>query len=56
LTPSAQYAARMGPTALAQYYGYQQADTGAPADETKWRMWNQAPVGGASYRGLKQVR
>lgn len=50
LTPSAQYLARMGPTSQQQYYGYQQARTGASPEETQWRLWSQAPPSGlAAY-------
>lgn len=45
--PSIQYQARMGPTALQQYYGYQQARTGANPQESQWRLWSQAPPGGS---------
>jgi hypothetical protein len=55
INPSAQYMARMGPTAQQQYYGYQQADQGATPEETQWRLWSQAPPGGAN-RGLNQQR
>jgi hypothetical protein len=46
LNPSAQYLARMGPTAQQQYYGYQQAQQGATPAETQWRLWSMAPPGG----------
>lgn len=46
LNPSAQYLARMGPTAQQQYYGYQQAQQGATPTETQWRLWSMAPPGG----------
>jgi hypothetical protein len=55
ISPSAQYLARMGPTARDQYYGYQQADTGATPEETAWRRWSQAPPGASSY-SLRQQR
>lgn len=45
-TPSAQYFARMGPTAQQQYQGYQRMQTGATPEETQWRLWSQAPPGG----------
>lgn len=54
-TPSAQYQARMGPTAYQQYLGYQQAQSGAPPEETQWRLWQGAPPGG-QYRGLSYQR
>ena len=44
-TPSAQYSARMGPTAQQQYYGYEQARTAAQPTEQQFRMWNIAPPG-----------
>jgi hypothetical protein len=55
ITPSAQYMARMGPTAQQQYYGYQQADQGMTSDETDFRFWNLAPTGGKN-KGLYQAR
>lgn len=55
LTPSRQYQARMGPTAMQQYQGYQQTQTGATPEETQWRLWSGAPPGG-TYRGLTQAR
>lgn len=53
--PSRQYQARMGPTALAQYGGYQQATTGATPQETDWRLWSAAPPSG-QYQGLRYAR
>ncbi len=47
-TPSTQYAARMGPTAREQWYGYEQARTGATPQEQDWRMWTNAPPAGKS--------
>jgi hypothetical protein len=44
--PSAQYQARMGPTALQQMYGYEQARTGATPEEQAWRLWQTAPPSG----------
>lgn len=45
-TPSAQLQSRWGPTAQAQYLGYQQARTGATPEETQFRLWSQkAPAG-----------
>lgn len=52
--PSAQYSARMGPTAQQQYYGYEQALTGANPEESQWRLWSMAPPSGG--RGLTQIR
>jgi len=49
-TPSRQYQARMGPTAMGQYQGYQQAQTGARPEETEWRLWSGAPPSGAGSR------
>lgn len=49
-TPSRQYQARMGPTGVAQYQGYQQARTGMLPSETEWRLWSQAPPGGTNTR------
>jgi len=54
-TPSRQYQARMGPTAMEQYYGYEQARTGARPEETEWRLWSQAPPAG-TYGGLRYTR
>lgn len=53
--PSRQYQARIGPTAMGQYLGYQQARTGATPEEAQWRMWSAAPPGGG-YRGLRWGR
>ncbi len=53
--PSRQYQARIGPTALQQYQGYQQARTGATPQETDWRLYSAAPPGG-TYRGLSYAR
>jgi hypothetical protein len=47
LRPSAQYNARMGPTAQQQYLGYEQARTGAIPEETQFRMWSMAPPSGS---------
>jgi len=55
LRPSAQYAARMGPTAQQQYYGYQQGQQGATPEETQWRMWSSAPPSGR-FGGLSRRR
>lgn len=54
-TPSRQYQARMGPTSLQQYLGYQQAQTGARPEETQWRLWSAAPPTG-QYAGLTRAR
>jgi len=53
--PSRQYQARMGPTALQQYYGYQQGQTGARPEETQFRLWSSAPPSGG-YHGLSYAR
>jgi len=55
LRPGAQYQARMGPTALQQYYGYQQAQTGALPGETQFRRWSEAPPAGR-FPGLSYRR
>jgi hypothetical protein len=55
INPSAQYMARMGPTAQQQYYGYMQADKASTPAETEWRLWSQGPTGGQN-RGLTQQR
>ncbi len=52
--PSAQYWARMGPTAQQQYFGYQQADQAMTPEESQFRLWNTAPPSG--FRGFSQVR
>lgn len=49
--PSRQYQARMGPTAMQQYGGYQQARTGIRPEELQFRLWSGAPPGG-QRRGL----
>jgi hypothetical protein len=46
LNPSAQYMARLAPSMRQQYYGYQQADTGATPEDTQWWLGNMAPPGG----------
>jgi len=53
--PSRQYQARMGPTALQQYYAYNQARTGTTPEELQWRLRNTAPPGGG-YSGLTWMR
>jgi len=53
--PSRQYQARMGPTALQQYYAYNQARTGTTPEELQWRLQNTAPPGGG-YPGLTWMR
>lgn len=55
INPSAQYLARMGPTAQDQYYAYQQADQGMTPEESQWRLWSIAPPAG-SNRGLAYQR
>lgn len=54
-TPSAQYAARMGPTAYQQYAGYEQARSGINPTELQFRMWSQAPPSG-NYQQLRYGR
>jgi hypothetical protein len=56
IPPSAQYLARVGPTAQQQFYGYEAAVHKSNPDETKWRQWSMAPPGGNNYRGLAQTR
>lgn len=53
--PSRQYQARMGPTAQQQYFGYEQARTGASPEETQFRLWSQSAPGGKSS-GLSWMR
>jgi hypothetical protein len=53
--PSAQYSARIAPSARQQYYGYEQARTGATPEDVEWRLWNQAPPGAAGG-GLRYAR
>lgn len=55
LNPSAQYWARMGPTAQAQYAGYERARTGAMPEESAWRIASMAPPGGG-YSNLAWMR
>ncbi len=45
INPSAQYMARLTPSAREQYMGYQQADQGMTPEDTQWRLWSQAPAG-----------
>lgn len=54
-TPSAQYVARIAPSARAQYGGYEQARTGATPEDVSWLLGSKvAPPGGNS--GLKWIR
>ena len=53
--PSAQYYARMSPSAQAQYGGYQQARTGETPEDLGWRLWNAAPPSGQNL-GLNYKR
>jgi len=53
INPSAQYLARIAPSQREQYYGYEQARTGATPEDTQYRLWAMAPPGG-SNRGLIQ--
>jgi hypothetical protein len=55
VNPSAQYLARMGPTAQEQYYAYQQADQGLTPEEQQFRLWSQGPPSG-SNKGLTAQR
>ena len=54
-TPSAQYLARMGPTAYQQYSGYEQARSGITPEEQQFRLWSQAPPSG-QYSQLSYAR
>lgn len=54
-TPSAQYMARVGPTAQQQYLGYEQARIGSRPEESEWRLWSMAPPGGSRSK-LVQYR
>lgn len=53
--PSRQYQARMGPTALDQYYTYVQARTGITPQEMQFRLWSMSPPGGR-FGGLRYTR
>lgn len=54
-TPSTQLQARWGPTAQAQFLGYQQARTGAAPEETQFRLGSQrAPTG--AFTGFSRFR
>lgn len=55
MNPARQYQARMGPTSLQQYYGYEQQRTGASPQEQEWRLWSQAPPSGQNL-GLQYRR
>jgi len=55
INPSAQYLARIAPSQQEQYYGYEQARTGATPEDTQWRLWAMGPPSGAN-RGLVQQR
>ncbi len=44
--PSTQYKAQLSPSALQQYYGYQQMATGATPADTQYQLWSKAPPGG----------
>ena len=54
-TPSAQYLARMGPTAYQQYSGYEQARSGINPSELEFRLWSSAPPSGQN-RQLSYAR
>ncbi len=45
INPSAQFMARLSPDQRAQYYGYQQADTGQTPEAMEWQLWSQSPAG-----------
>ena len=54
-TPSAQYMSRIAPSAREQYYGYQQATTGATPADTQWQLWSRgAPSGNNSGVSITQ--
>lgn len=53
-TPSAQYLARMSPSAQAQFAGYRGARTGQTPSDIQFQLWAGAPPG--RYGGLRQVR
>ncbi len=54
-TPSAQLQARWGPTAQAQFLGYRRARTGAPPEETQFRLSStRAPTG--RFGGFSRFR
>lgn len=55
MTPSAQFQARMGPTALQQYYSMQQSRTGASPEEQQYRLWSGSAPGGR-FTGLSPRR
>lgn len=55
MNPSAQYLSRIGPSQRQQYYGYEQARTGAPPEETQWRQWKGSPPGGR-FSGFSRGR
>lgn len=55
LNPSAQYWARMGPTAQQQFLGYRQARTGALPEETQTRLRASAPPSG-QFPQLRRTR
>lgn len=55
LRPSAQLMARMGPTAGAQYKGYQQYTQGATPEETEFRLASTSAPGGR-YTPLRWAR
>jgi len=52
--PSAQYLARMSPSAREQYAGYRQARTGMTPADIGWRQWTAAPPTGGF--GLRYTR
>ncbi len=54
-TPSTQYLARMTPSSQQQYYGYEQARTGAPIEDIAWRLGQGAPPSGQN-RGFTYTR
>ena len=54
-TPSNQYMNSIAPSSRQQYYGYQQAATGATPSDTQWLQWGGALPGG-QYKGLSYGR
>jgi hypothetical protein len=54
-TPSAQYAARMTPSAQQQWFGYEKARTGATPEDVQKRLWMRSAPSG-SFPGLTYAR
>ena len=49
-SPSNQYMARLNPSSKSQYYGYQQANTGATPEDTQYKLWNTSPGTGQTSK------